>query len=67
MARRPTRDVEAAKVRLQRAAEQEGLIAVRDFRYGGSIARDLLAVLQALRVLEAQADADDLYMTANGL
>ena len=67
MARQPSGDVEAAKVRLQRAAEQEGLIAVRDFKYGGSIARDLLALLRRVRVLEAQADEDDQYMTANGL
>jgi len=67
MARQPSGDVEAAKVRLQRAAEQEGLIAVRDFKYGGSIARDLLALLRRVRVLEAQADEDDQYMTANSL
>lgn len=46
---KPTKDLDKAIERLQRAADEGGLIAYGTFSYGGSIASDLQAVLMALR------------------
>jgi len=40
----PTKNLAAAIDRLKKAAYYEGLICRKDFKYGGSIARDIVAV-----------------------
>jgi alpha/beta superfamily hydrolase len=52
---RPTKDLDRAVTRLQRAADAQGLMAYGGFSYGGSIASDLQTVLLALHQLREGA------------